>query len=104
MSIGKRPNVIQEVINASEKGLLILSLHAEKQMLARNIQMSDVEEMLYRAQRESHKDTLRKDGKDWKYSLRGLNANGDKDLRIIVVFNTPDTVVITVIDKYRKET
>lgn len=61
--------------------------------------MSDIEEMLYRAQREKNKDQMRNDGMDWKYALRGLNDNGDKDLRVIVVFNEPDTVIVTVIDK-----
>jgi len=103
MSIGKRPNVIQDVIAAFETGSLVLSFHAEQQMQARDVQMSDIEEMIYRARRENSKDSLRNDGKDWKYALRGLNNDGDKDIRAIVVFNDPDTVVVTVIDKNRKE-
>jgi hypothetical protein len=104
MSIKKRPDVIHAVIKAFEKGRLIPSFHAEKQMQARYIQMSDIEEMIYRAHIEDHKDSPRNDGKDWKYSLRGLNDKGDKDIRIIVVFNGPDTVVVTAIDMNKKET
>jgi hypothetical protein len=59
--------------------------------------------MIYRAQREESKDRLRNDGQDWKYALRGLNDSGDKDIRIIVVFNDLDAVIITVIDKNKKE-
>ncbi len=103
MSIDKRVNVIQDVIKALESGNLVPSNHAQEQMERRNVQMSDVEEMIYRAQREEAKDSLTKDKKDWKYSLRGLNDSGEKDIRIIVVFNAPDTVIVTVIDKNKKE-
>ncbi|MEN0060401.1 MAG: DUF4258 domain-containing protein [Bdellovibrio sp.] len=103
MSTAKRANVIQDVIKASESGNLVPSFHAEQQMEKRDVQISDIEEMLYRAQREDDKDSPTKDGKGWKYALRGLNDNGDKDIRIIVAFNDPDTVIITVIDKNKKE-
>lgn len=103
MSIGKRPNVIQDVIKAFESGNLVPSNHAQDQMVARDVQMSDVEEMIYRAQREEAKDSPTKDKKDWKYALRGLNDSGEKDIRIIVVFNDPDAVIVTVIDKNKKE-
>ena len=73
MSIEKRPNVIVDVITAAENGLLVPTFHAEKQMQLRDVQMSDIEKMLYRAEREEHKDGLSKDGKSWKYSIRGLN-------------------------------
>lgn len=103
MSIEKRPNVIATVITAAENGLLVPTRHAEKQMKARDVQMSDIEEMLYRAQREDHKDGIAKDGKSWKYAIRGLNDNGDKDIRIIVVFDDPETAIVTVIDKNKPE-
>jgi len=103
MSIGKRLDVIQAVIKALESGHLIPSFHAQEQMEKRDVQMSDIEEMIYRAQREETKDTLTKDKKDWKYALRGLNDSCEKDIRIIVVFNSPDTVIVTVIDKNKKE-
>lgn len=103
MSIEKRPNVIADVIAAAENGLLVPTGHAEKQMEIRDVQMSDIEEMLYRAQREDHKDGITKDGKSWKYAIRGLNDNGDKDIRVIVAFDSPETVIITVIDKNKPE-
>lgn len=87
MTIPKRSNVLQEVIAALESGFLIPSNHAQKQMDVRNVQLSDIEEMLYCAHLESHKDSLRTDGvSDWKYSIRGLTDDGQKDIRIIVVF------------------
>lgn len=103
MSIEKRPNVIADAIVAAENGLLLPSTHAERQMAIRDVQMSDIEEMLFRAQREEHKDGLSKDGKSWKYAIRGLNDNGDKDIRIIVAFDVPETVIVTVIDKNKPE-
>ncbi|WP_374079875.1 DUF4258 domain-containing protein [Bdellovibrio bacteriovorus] len=103
MSIKKRSNVIQEVIEALESGQLIPSSHAQEQMQKRDIQMSDIEEMIYRARREEAKDSLTNDKKDWKYALRGLNDKGDKDLRIIVVFADPKTIIVTAIDKNKKE-
>lgn len=103
MSIKKRPNVIQDVITALESGQLIPSTHAQQQMDLRDIQMSDIEEAIYSAYREESKDSLTSDGKSWKYSLRGKNDDGDKDLRIIVVFADPKTIIVTAIDKNKKE-
>ncbi|MNL28000.1 hypothetical protein D3C87_1496290 [compost metagenome] len=82
---------------------MIPSIHAQEQMSKRDIQMSDIEEAIYSSHREEGKDSLTGDGKSWKYSLRGKNENGDKDLRIIVVFFEPKVIVVTAIDKYKKE-
>ncbi|MFM6927223.1 MAG: DUF4258 domain-containing protein [Bdellovibrio sp.] len=103
MSIEKRPNVIQDVIAALESGQLIPSTHAQQQMEKRDIQMSDIEEAIYSAYREESKDSLTDDGKSWKYSLRGKNENGDKDIRIIIAFADPKTIIVTAIDKNKKE-
>ena len=99
----KRPNVNLEVIKALETGYLIPSFHAQEQMKNRDILMSDLEEALYMASREESKDSPTTDGKAWKYSLRGLIDSGEKDLRIIVVFDDPKVVIVTAIDKNRKE-
>lgn len=103
MSIEKRPNVIKDVIVALESGQLIPSTHAQQQMEKRDIQISDIEEAIYSAHREEGKDSVTDDGKSWKYSLRGKNENGDKDLRIIVVFIDPKAIIVTAIDKNKKE-
>lgn len=97
----QRGNVIQDVISASETGRLIPSYHALEQMSARNITFSDIEEMIYRASREVDKDRLTDDGKEWKYAIRGLNDNGDKDIRIVVVYIEPKILIVTAIDKNR---
>lgn len=102
-SITKRHDVIRDVIKSYEGGLFITSVHAAEQMVARDVQLSDIEEMIYRAYREEHKDSLAKNGKTWKYALRGLNDNRNKDIRIIIAFNDSDAVIITVIDKNKKE-
>ena len=99
----KQVNVVQEVVKALEEGRLRLSFHAQEQMAKRNILVSDLEEALYRARREERKDSLTDDKKAWKYSLRGLNDIGDKDLRIIVLFDDPNVLVVTAIDKNKKE-
>lgn len=49
MRSAKRANVIRDVIEAFECGRLVPSFHALEQMVARDIQMSDIEELLYRA-------------------------------------------------------
>lgn len=97
----KKTDVIAAVIRALEEGHLIPTTHAQKQMKARDIQQSDLEEALYRASREAQNDRLTSDGTDWKYSLRGTNDNGDKDLRIIIVFKDPKVIVVTAIDRHR---
>lgn len=102
MHLEKRPNVVQDVIEALESGNLIPSFHALEQMEKRDIQFSDIEEAIYKAHREESKDSLSKNGRNWKYSLRGKNKNDDKDLRIIVVFDDPDAIIVTAIDKNKK--
>ncbi len=103
MSIGKRPNVIQDVMTAFEYGNLIPTAHAQEQMDKRDVQMSDIEEMINNAHREEGKDSLRKDNNGWKYALRGFNKSADKDIRIIIFFNDSDAVIVTVIDKNKKK-
>ena len=102
MSIEKKPNVIQDVIAAVEAGRLIPSTHAQEQMRNRDIVFSDIEEMVYAAQREEHKDSLTNEKNAWKYALRGPNANGDKDIRIIVKYIDPKILIVTAIDKNKR--
>ena len=101
--LNKRENIVPEVIRALEEGRLRYSFHAQEQMTKRDILVSDIEEALYRSQREENKDSLTNDKKAWKYSLRGANDNGDKDLRIIILFDEPNVLVVTAIDKSKKE-
>ena len=96
----KKETVIQDVITAVEKGHLIPSSHASLRMDERDIQFSDIEEAVYNAIREDFKDGLTDDGLDWKYVIRGTNSNGDKDIRMVVVYlKDPKMLLITVIDK-----
>ena len=76
----KKDNVIQDVISAIESGQFIPSIHAQSRMVERDINFSDVEEAVYNSKREEGKDELTRDGKAWKYALRGLNENQDKIL------------------------
>lgn len=96
----KKESVLLDVIKATEVGQLIPSEHAQKQMKARDIDFSDIEEAVYKAQREDHKDQLTDDKQEWKYAIRGLNDKGDKDIRIVVVYlESPKMLIITAIDK-----
>lgn len=96
----KKESVLLDVIKAVEDGQLIPSKHALEQMKARDIDFSDIEEVVYRAQREDHKDQLTDDKQEWKYAIRGLNDQGDKDIRIVVVYlESPKMLIITAIDK-----
>lgn len=99
----KRENIVLGVIKALEDGHLRYSFHAQEQMAKRDILVSDIEEALYRSKREENKDSLTNDKTAWKYSLRGTNDSGDKDLRIIIVFDDPNALVVTAIDKNKKE-
>lgn len=49
------------------------------------------------------KDSLTGDKKEWKYALRGKKDKGDKDLRIIIMFDDPSAIIVTAIDKNKKE-
>ncbi|MEY4616374.1 MAG: hypothetical protein RJB66_1334 [Pseudomonadota bacterium] len=103
MALKKRPNVLEEVRRATLIGRLIPSPHAQQQMAKRDIQMSDIEEAISRAKLEKKKDSLTDDKKEWKYALRGKNNEGDKDLRIIIMFDDPSAIIVTAIDKNKKE-
>lgn len=96
----KSESVIQDMIAAIESGLLIISDHAATRMKERNIDFSDVEEAAYRAIREDMKDSQTKDGLAWKYALRGFNDDGDKDIRLVVLYlEKPKMLLVTAIDK-----
>ncbi len=96
----KSESVIQDMIAAIESGQLIISDHAATRMKERNIDFSDVEEAAYRAIREDMKDSQTKDGLAWKYALRGFNDDGDKDIRLVVLYlEKPKMLLVTAIDK-----
>jgi hypothetical protein len=103
MKTSKKTNVKEDVVKACEEGNLIPSNHAQDQMAKRDVQFSDVEEAVKSGYWEKAKDCKTEDGKNWKYSLRGKNAAGDKDIRIIVVFADPKVIIVTAIDKNKKE-
>ncbi|HXH76858.1 MAG TPA: DUF4258 domain-containing protein [Bacteriovoracaceae bacterium] len=62
----KKETVLQDLITATEAGQLIPSKHALEQMKARDIDLSDIEEAVYRAKREDHKDQVTDDKQNWK--------------------------------------
>lgn len=96
----KEETVIQDVIAAVGSGQLILSIHASARMKERNIDFSDIEEAVYNSVREEDKDSPTDDGLAWKYVIRGKNDDGDKDLRLIVLYlDKPKMLVVTAIDK-----
>ena len=96
----KSESVIQDVIKAVESGQLIISDHAATRMKERNIDFSDVEEALYRATRDEVKDSQTNDGLAWKYALRGFNDDGNKDIRLIVLYlQKPKMLLVTAVDK-----
>ena len=96
----KSESVIQDVIEAVESGQLIISDHAATRMKERNIDFSDVEEAVYRATRDEVKDSQTNDGLAWKYALRGFNDDGNKDIRLIVLYlQKPKMLLVTAIDK-----
>jgi hypothetical protein len=76
-------------------------------MSERGIDYADVREAILNGKREEQKDDYRQNPKNkfwsWRYAIRGLNDNEDKDLRIVVIMDDPQTVVVTVIDLNRKE-
>ncbi len=103
----KEDNILQIVLEALESGNLLLSFHAMEQMSAREIKFSDISEALYRCERQEYKDVYLENPItkkwNWRFAIRGLNDNGDKDLRIIVVLQNPKTVIVTVIDLKRRD-
>ena len=88
-----------DLIQAVEDGHLITSTHAQQRMQERGIDLSDLEEAVFKGRREEHKDSLTDDKSSWKYAIRGMNVNGDKDLRLIVLYvEEPKMLLITAID------
>jgi hypothetical protein len=103
----KKADVLLAVISALDSGNLRLSLHAQERMNVRGITYADVSEAILNGKREGQKDDYRQNPKNklwsWRYSIRGPNENEDKDLRIVVIMDDPQTVIVTVIDLNRKE-
>ena len=94
----KKDDILLQVIKALESGNLRPTFHAQVRMKERNILFTDMEEAIYNASREDHKDEFDSKTEEWKYALRGLNNDGAKDIRVVVVFKDPATLVLTVID------
>jgi hypothetical protein len=92
----KEVKVLLITLSALKSGNLILSLHAEEQMAVREISYFDVEEALYRGQREDAKDDYRQNPRSkkwsWRYSIRGKNDSVAKDLRIVVALDISKVV------------
>jgi Domain of unknown function (DUF4258) len=99
----KKDEVIQKAIGALENGNLRFSKHALIRMKERKIVISDIKETIYNAQRESIKDQLTDDGSDWKYALRGKNEAGDKEIRLVLLFDGQNVLVVTAIDLNREK-
>ena len=94
----KRDNVLLAVICSVETGNLKPTFHVLKRMQERKILLSDIHEAIFSARREEHKDEYDDVSGDWKYAIRGMNDDGNKDIRLIVVFKDPTTIVLTVIN------
>ena len=107
MEAKKEENVLPRVLKALETGNLIVSFHAMEQMQVREVTYSDVKEALYSGQREEQKDDYRQNPKSkkwsWRYCIRGLVSNGEKDLRVVVALEEPKSIVVTVIDLNRED-
>lgn len=94
----KREDILLAVIEALENGNLRPTTHVLERMEERKILFSDMAEAIYNASREESKDEFNANTGDWKYAIRGLNDDGVKDIRLIVVFKNPKTLILTVID------
>ena len=96
--VEKKEDVLVSAIRAMESGNLRMTFHATERMKERNILLSDLEEAIFNGRREEYKDEFNSRTGNWKYAIRGCNDDEDKELRIIVAFKDPLTMVITVID------
>lgn len=94
----KKEGILLAVIHALESDNLKLTFHVLQRMQERKILLSDLHEAIYSAIREEHKDEFNHQTGDWKYAIRGKNDEGDKDIRVIIVFKEPSTLILTVID------
>lgn len=97
-SPNKKEDILLAVINSVESGNLRLTFHVLQRMKERRILLSDVYDVIFNARREENKDEFNPFTGDWKYAIRGLNSDGDKDIRLILVFKDPATLILTVID------
>lgn len=97
--LGKSKTLLVDLINALECGQFVISLHALSRMRERNIDFSDIEEVIFRAIREENKDSLSLDGEKWKYAVRGKNDRENKELRLVVMYlDKPKMLLVTAID------
>ena len=84
---------VEEIFNG-EKEIEDMSIDKYSRALFYELQR----ERLLKLRREEYKDEFNSKTGNWKYAIRGYSDDEDKELRIIVAFKDPLTMVITVID------
>lgn len=97
-TVKKKEDVLLSAIRAIESGNLRMTFHAIERMKERNILLNEIEEAIFNGKREEHKDEFNPERGSWKYAIRGNTDDEDKELRIVIAFKDPLTMVITVID------
>lgn len=72
--------------------------HAHEQMAARRITRPEVWHVLETGRHEARKDQFSQEFNTWKYAIRGKTVDRDRELRIVITFESDDMLVITAID------
>lgn len=104
--MSKRPPKVEDVKAKAEAavngGTLRKSDHALKRMGQRKILDPDVDHVLLNGFHEKKKDAFSDDHGTWKYSIKGKDIDR-RNIRLIVVFEDPNTLLITAIDLDSKD-
>lgn len=96
----KELNLLDRVRRCVAKGLYLETQHAKEQMRKRDITRLEIWHVLTDGWHEKQKDKFNDVLGAWNYAIRGLTADGNRHLRVIVALGRSGggVLVITAID------
>lgn len=93
----KVPNVLAEVKKHLDLGRYLDTTHLTQRSAERRIIISEILYVLRNGHHETRKDQWKERYGTWNYAIRGRTLD-DRDLRIVVAFDTEGMPIITAIE------
>lgn len=92
----KENDILDKIKDALLRGSYRDTRHSAQRGAERNINLSDVVDVLENGYHEKSKDEYREDFQSWNYAIRGKTFDGD-ELRIAIYFEGDLLMIATVI-------
>ena len=101
MKLVKVDHLLALVKDSLQSGEYVFTGHAAERLQQREVSRLEVKQALTSGFHEKKKDMYDDNYKCWNYSIRGKTVD-NRDLRIIVSFDSDGMLIITVIDIKRR--